>query len=181
MKLAELKNTVVIPEGVTVSVNGNEIKAKGAHGEIVKKWNDPSVSIKVEGDNVVISAKNASKKQKRMVVTMKSHIINMTEGVKNNNESKLKICSSHFPMQVSMEGNIFIVKNYLGEKVPRKIDMPKDVQIKIQGDKITITGPDVEMVGTAVSKIEQLCRITNRDRRIFQDGIFLTERNGKGI
>ncbi|MBN2420895.1 50S ribosomal protein L6 [Candidatus Woesearchaeota archaeon] len=181
MKLDELKNTVVIPEGVSIIINGNTINAKGPHGEVSRKWNNPRIFVKVDGNNAVIIAKNASKKEKRMLVTVKAHIKNMIDGVNKNNECKLKICSSHFPMQVAMEGNTLVVKNFLGEKVARKTTLPKDVQVKIQGDKISLTGPDIETVGMSVSKIEQLCRITNRDRRIFQDGIYLIEKNGRAL
>jgi large subunit ribosomal protein L6 len=181
MKVPELKQTVKIPEGVTVTVVGKIIKAKGPHGEAQRTWNEPRVVIAVAGNAVILISKDASKKQKRVLHTMESQIKNIVEGVKNNNEYKLKICASHFPMQVSMEGTTMIVKNYFGEKIPRKSKPLHDVQIKIQGDKITVTGPDVEKVGEAVSKIEQTCRIANRDRRVFQDGIFLIEKNGKAI
>jgi large subunit ribosomal protein L6 len=181
MKLTELKQTVTVPEGVSVIMQSHELKAKGPHGEISRIFNDPKVSVKVEGNSIVVVAKNASKKQKRIIATTKAHIKNMVNGVKNNNEYKLKICSSHFPMQVSLEGTTLIVKNYFGEKVPRKTSLPKDVKVQVQGDKITVTGPDIEKVGDAMSKIEQVCRITNRDRRRFQDGIFLIEKNGKAI
>ncbi len=181
MKLKELKQSVNILDGVTVKVVGNVVTAKGPHGEVSRKWTEPKVSIVVEGNKVIVSSKNATKNQKRMVATMKAQIKNAVEGVKNNNEYKMKVCSSHFPIQVSMEGQTFIVKNYFGEKVPRKTTLTKDVQVKIAADKITITGPDVEKVGQTAGKIEEVCRITNRDRRRFQDGIYLTERNGNSI
>ncbi len=181
MKLAELKQTVNILEGVTVTCDKKKITAKGPHGEVSRALNDPKILVVIEGSKVLISAKNATKNHKRSIATTRAQIRNIIDGVKNNNEYKLKICSSHFPMQVSTEGTTFIVKNYFGEKVPRKTNLPKEVTVKIQGDKITITGPDVERVGQAASCIEQVCRITNRDRRVFQDGIFLIERNGKAI
>ena len=181
MKLQELKQTVNILEGVAISIDGNVITAKGPHGEVNRRWKEPKVSIKVEGNQVVLLAKNASKKQKRIISTMKAQIKNIINGVKNNNEYKLKICASHFPMQVSTEGRTFIVKNLFGEKIPRKTELLKDVQVKVQGDKITISGPDVEKVGETATKIEQVCRITNRDRRVFQDGIYLIERKGKVV
>lgn len=181
MKIPELKQTTPILEGVTVSVEGTIVTVKGAHGELTRTFDDPWVTITVEDGAVALSAKNASKNQKRSIATARSQIKNMILGVKNNNEYTLKICSSHFPMQVALEGNTFVVKNFFGEKVPRKTELSKDVEVKIQGDKISVTGPDVEKVGQTAGKIEQSCRITNRDRRIFQDGIYLTSRNGDTI
>ena len=181
MRIAELKETVNIPEGVQVKVDKNTVTAKGQHGESIRSWKEPKVGIKLEGNQVVISSKNATKKQKRVISTMKSHVKNIIDGVKNGNEYKLKVCASHFPMQVAMEGHTLVIKNFFGEKIPRKTILSKDVQIKIQGDKISVTGADVEKVGETSARIEQTCRITNRDRRVFQDGIYLIEKNGKAI
>jgi large subunit ribosomal protein L6 len=181
MRIDELKETVNIPDGVEVKVEGNIIIATGQHGQARRSWIEPKVSIWVEGKQVAIGSKNATKKQKRIISTMKSHVQNIIAGVKNNNEYKLKICASHFPMQVVMEGGKLVIKNFFGEKIPRKTELPKEVQIKIQGDRISVSGPDVEKVGEATSIIEQACRIANRDKRVFQDGIFLTEKNGKPI
>ncbi len=181
MRIAELKKTINIPEGVSVSVHNNHVTVKGTHGEVKRSWSEPRVSVKVEGNVISISSKDATKRQKRVISTVRSHLGNAVDGVKNNNEYKLKICASHFPMQVSVEGNILVVKNFFGEKIPRKSELPKDVQVKVQGDKIIVTGPDVEKVGQAASTIEQICRVVNKDKRVFQDGIFLIERNGKSI
>lgn len=181
MNVPELKQTVKILEGVTVTIHGSITTIKGQHGTITHNWNDPRISLAVENSTVIVSSKNATKKQKRILMSIAAHTKNAINGVKNNNEYKLKICASHFPMQVSMEGSIIVIKNFFGEKIPRRTELPKEVQIKIQGDKISITGPDIEKVGQTASKIEQVCRIANKDRRVFQDGIFLIERNGKPV
>ena len=181
MRLAELKQTIAIPEGVSVSVYHNKIAAKGQHGEAHRTWSEPKVDVKIEGNQVVVSAKNATKNQKRIISTLKAQIKNIINGAKSGNEYKLKVCASHFPMQVAMDGATLVVKNFFGEKIPRKVQLNKDIQVKVQGDKIIVSGPDVDKVGETASRIEQLCRITNRDRRVFQDGIFLIEKNGKAI
>lgn len=179
MKLAEIKETVPISEGVTVAAEGNTITAKGKFGEAKRFCNDPRISIKIEGNNVVLLAKNASKKHKRLIAAMASHIENIIYGAKNNNEYRLKICASHFPMQVSMEGNTIVVKNLFGEKIPRRTELSKDVKVAVQGDKIIVAGPDIEKVGETAARIEKTCKITGRDKRVFQDGIYLVERNGR--
>ena len=46
---------------------------------------------------------------------------------------------------------------------------------------IIAKGANIEIVSSVASDIEQLTRITNRDRRIFQDGIYITHKAGKEI
>ena len=55
------------------------------------------------------------------------------------------------------------------------------MKVNVKGTDIIVEGVDIEKVGQAAGKIEQLCRITNKDRRIFQDGIYIVEKNGKEL
>jgi large subunit ribosomal protein L6 len=53
--------------------------------------------------------------------------------------------------------------------------------VKVEGDIVLVESCDKELAGQTAADIEQLTRISNRDKRIFQDGIWLTERFGKHI
>ncbi len=59
------------------------------------------------------------------------------------------------------------MQNFLGEKVPRVIKLKQGVDVKIEGQEITVESPDKELAGQTAAAIEQLCKITKRDRRIF--------------
>ena len=103
------------------------------------------------------------------------------KGVVEGHVYQLKICSSHFPMSAAVNNGEFSVKNFLGEKVPRTIKIKENVDVKVEGDIITVESPDKELAGQTAASIEQLCKITNRDRRIFQDGIYIISKAGKEI
>ncbi len=126
-------------------------------------------------------SKNATKKQKTMMGTFRAHVRNMISGVLKLHYYKLKICSGHFPMNVAVKGNEFIVKNFLGEKVPRIIKIPESVSVKVDGDIVLIESPSKELAGQCATLIEQMTRITNRDRRIFMDGIWMIDQDGNEI
>jgi len=93
----------------------------------------------------------------------------------------MEICNIHFPMNVKVEGNRMIIKTFLGEQVDRTAKILPNVNVDIKGNKITITSHDKEAAGQTAANIETATKVKGRDRRIFQDGIFLTERNGEKI
>lgn len=177
----DLKEEIVIPQGVQVSVGYGNVTVKGPKGEVSKALLHPRILIIVEKDKVVLVSKEATKREKKMVYTFRAHINHMIKGVLDSHVYKLKICSSHFPISVSFSNNVFSVKNFLGEKIPRTCKIRPGVDLKIDGDVIIVESIDKELAGQTAASIEQLCKITNRDTRIFQDGIYLIMKAGKEL
>ena len=181
MVMPDIKETVSIPEGVEVQIEGNIVSVKGEKGENSRKLVYPKMIIKKEENKVVLEFKKPTKREKRMANTFKAHIKNLMKGVKEGFLYKLKICSSHFPMSVKVEGNQVVISNFLGEKIPRKAGIVEGVNVKIEGDEILVEGVDKEKVSLTAGRIEQATRITNRSRIVFQDGCFITSKDGKEI
>ena len=102
----------------------------------------------------------------------------MIKGSSQNHVYTMKICSGHFPMNVTVDSSNVMIKNFLGEKVPRKARILDGVKVQVQGDIILVNGLDKEKVGQTAATIEQTTRITNKDRRIFQDGCYIISKPG---
>ncbi|MBI4016236.1 MAG: 50S ribosomal protein L6 [Candidatus Aenigmarchaeota archaeon] len=172
----DFTETVAVPEGITVEASANSVKIKGPKGELSRRFVIPKISIEAKDGNVILSSKSATKREKSKLYATRAHINNMLKGVQAPFVYVLKICSGHFPMNVSLAGSKLSVKNFLGEKIPRITEIPQGVAVKIEGDKITVTSIDTELGGRTSSNIEQLTRIARRDRRIFQDGIYIIQK-----
>lgn len=170
-------------DGVTISVDRNLITVSGPKGEIKRKFMYPPILFKLNDIGLEISAvgKKPLKKDKMFINTYKAHIKNMITGVKEGYVYKLKICSGHFPMTVVVQGKEVLVKNFFGEKVPRKSKILDGAKVSVSGDIITVEGYDKEVVGLTAARIEQSTRIRKRDRRVFQDGCFIIEKAGKNL
>jgi len=82
----------------------------------------------------------------------------------------------HFPMNVKAEEKKIIIKSFLGETTVREAAVLDGVKVDISGNKIVVTGPDIEATGQTAANLEKATRLTGRDRRIFQDGIFITKK-----
>ena len=105
----------------------------------------------------------------------------MAKGVLEGYKYTLKICSGHFPMNVSVGGGQLIVKNFFGEKVPRTLEFSKSAKVTIEGEIIHVESTDKEIAGQVAAAIEQLTRRPGFDTRVFQDGIYITNKDGKDI
>ena len=181
MKIPKLTENIEILEGVQVDATGMTIKVKGTKGEIERTFMFPKIKSKVDGNKLVLTVLNATKREKMQMGTFKAHVINMIKGVVEGHKYKLKICSGHFPMNVSINGDIFTIKNVLGEKIPRTVKIKEGATVKIEGTEVTVESVDIENAGQVAADIEQLTRITNRDIRIFQDGIYIVFKSGKEL
>lgn len=177
----EIFQKIEIPSGVEVDIDGNIIVVKGKEGENARRFDVTNVEFKKQGNEIIIGHKKATKKEKKIINTIAAHIKNMIEGVQKKFEYKLKTVFSHFPITVEMKGNDVLVKNFLGEKTPRKTTVPEGVNVKVDKENITISSTDKELAGKAAANFENVTRIRMRDRRIFQDGIFIISKAGRDI
>jgi large subunit ribosomal protein L6 len=164
-----------------VEVNGREVVVTGGGKENRRYFKAKHVEIKKEDGTVNVYTNSPKKSDRADVGTVMGHIKNMVLGIEKGVEYKLKVVYSHFPMTVKLEGKLLTVENFLGEKNPRSLKIVDGVNVDIKGQDITLKGHDKEMVGLCASQIEQICRVNRLDRRVFQDGIYITEKNGKAI
>ena len=165
-----------IPEGVTIVVEGNAVTVKGDKGEASRRLADPLITIKQAEGNLVLQSKENTKKNKRVVNTFKAHMLNLFTGVTAGFTYKLKVCSGHFPMTVKQEGEKIVISNFLGEKVPRVARIMPNTQVKIEKETITVEATNIEDAGQTAANLERATKIKNRDRRVFQDGIYITQK-----
>lgn len=181
MHLELLQEKIALPSGVTVSVTGTNVHVKGPKGESTRIIGSRNVVFKVEGNQVTVSAHHATKNDKRMLQTNAAHLRNMIKGAHEGHVYKLKICSGHFPMSVTLKGDLFEVKNFIGEAVPRQLKVRQGVKVTIAGTDITVESPNKEWAGSQAAAIELLTRRPGFDTRVFQDGIYIVEKDGKKV
>ena len=177
----EFIREIEIPEGVEVKLDGDMLNVKGSEGEISRMFKTGKINFEIKDKKIILSDKKATKNEKRIINTFTAHMKNMIKGVSKKFEYKLKICSGHFPITVKIEGNKAIIKNFLGEKVDRGCDIPKGAEIETSKEFITIKSVDKEIDGQAAANFEMETKIRNKDRRIFQSGIFIINKSGKKI
>ncbi len=120
-------------------------------------------------------------------------IIGVTKGFRY----KMRYVYAHFPINVNFldDGTVVEIRNFLGEKVVRKVPMLDGVSVdhsKNQKDELTLEGTfhgasvfgswliclgnSLENVSQSAASIQQSCAVKNKDIRKFLDGIYVSQR-----
>ena len=169
----EIKEVIEL-QGTTAEIKNRVVTLKKDGAEISRKYS--GFEIKQEGENLILINEKATKTEKKLIKTIAAHLRNAVKGLQEKFVYELKICYVHFPVTVDVKGNELIIKNFLGEKVPRIAKIPQGVEVKINNDIITVVSHDKELAGQTAATIEKTSKIKYRDRRVFQDGIFITKK-----
>jgi large subunit ribosomal protein L6 len=172
---------VSIPDNVKAKKEGNLLTIKGPKGECKRVFAQPILTVEVKEKVISLSTKTSTKEEKKKIYANEEHIKNMIIGVTEGHSYILKVCTGHFPMTVTATQGQLVVKNFLGEKFPRTLKLKQGVTVKVEGDKINISCPDKDLAGTTASDIEQLTKRPGFDTRIFQDGLYIINKDGKEI
>lgn len=165
-----------IPSDVTARQDRFDLTVAGPEGEVTRRLWYPDVSVSVTDDSVVIESDRSDAKASAVMGTFESHVRNLFHGVTEGWEYEMEIVYSHFPMQVRVEGDEVVIENFLGERAPRRTTIHGDTDVAIDNERVTLSGPDKEAVGQTAADIEQLTIISDKDTRVFQDGVYITQK-----
>src|SRR3989339_1391396 len=165
-----IEEKVELPEFVEATINWPSLKVKGPKGQLEREFKGSLlrfVSIEKEGGSIIIKSSSNRRKVKALVGSMKAHIRNQIIGVTKGYTYKLKMHYIHFPMTMEIKGNQVIVKNFLGERTLRKCTIVGKCKVENKKDEVTVTGTNKDDVAQTAASIENTCRLTGKDRRVF--------------
>ncbi|MCW1293793.1 MAG: 50S ribosomal protein L6 [Candidatus Parvarchaeota archaeon] len=157
-------------------INGDEISVKGQKGELKTRIPYPFISVKKDGNDLLIECKKDVDYQKAIAGALAAQVRNMVQGVREGYTAELELVYMHFPASMKVIGNKLVVENFVGERKAREIIIPDGVKIQVHGTKIILEGIDKYKVGQAAGTIEKKVQIKNKDRRVFKDGVFITRK-----
>ena len=127
----DILETVKLPETVNADIDGYRVKISGPKGDVIRRMASKLVSIKVEDNKVILIPASQNRKCRRVANTFRAHIKNSIRGVMHGFEYKLKICSGHFPMNVTVDKSYVKVSNFLGEKMPRLGRIIEEIKVRV--------------------------------------------------
>jgi len=145
-------NPVVIPSGVTVTVNDNTITVKGKLGELTQSFD--VVEVKVEEGNVYVTRPSDNKESKAKHGLYRSLVNNMIEGVSKGWTKELELVGVGY--RASNQGNTLELA--LGFSHNIVMSLAPEVTVETVSDKgknpiIKLTSFDKQLVGQVAAKI----------------------------
>jgi large subunit ribosomal protein L9e len=152
----------------------------GPRGELKRDFSHVNMDLrKVGKDKIQVDLWFANRKELACVRTICSHLDNMCVGVTNGFIYKMRFVYSHFPINVTLTGRTVEIRNFLGEKRVRKIELLPGVEYVRSStvkDQIELSGNDIALVSLTAAKIQQATNIRHKDLRKFLDGIYVSEK-----
>mgnify|MGYP000893699907 FL=1 len=177
-KLDHISNSIPLPEGVSASIEGEVVTISKEGESLSREFRHHKVEIRSVEGGLEVFVNLPRRSDKALAGTWAAHLRNMARGVDEGFEYRLKAVFSHFPMSLKVDGKQFTITNLFGEKVPRVAKLPwNEVEVRVENKTdVVVKGADREKVGQTAANIEGACKIKKRDRRVFQDGVYIVSK-----
>ena len=149
--MSRIGNRVLtIPEGVSVTVNGNIVSVKGPKGELSTEINR-NITVVVEGNEVKVTRKNDN--FKIFHGTANANIRNMIIGVSEGYEKKLESIGVGY--RFALKGNELVVT--AGYSHPVNVEIPAGITLESPSNtELTVKGIDKCQVGEFAANIRKI-------------------------
>jgi large subunit ribosomal protein L6 len=146
-------NPITIPEGVTVTLNGEVITVKGKLGELTQEI-DASISVTIADNTVSFTRGSDDKEHRAKHGLYRSLVANMIEGVLNGYTKKLELRGVGY--RATTQGNTLDISTGYSHNIV--FDIAPEVKVIAETEKgkaptITITGCDKQLVGAVAARI----------------------------
>ena len=145
------KKSIAIPEGITATLDGQKVTAKGPMGELTFVVND-EVLVKMEDGGFQVNPKNNTKNALSQWGMSRTMISNIFAGVKDGFSKTLEINGVGY--RAAMKGNKLQLQ--LGFSHEVLYDIPEGVNVKVtKPTEIVVSGFDKQKVGQVAAEIRK--------------------------
>ncbi|KAF1293482.1 50S ribosomal protein L6 [Candidatus Enterococcus leclercqii] len=140
---------VVLPAGVEVKQDGNNITVKGPKGELTRPFSS-DIKMNIEGNEVTFTRPNDSKEMKTIHGTTRANFNNMVVGVSEGFQKALELQGVGYRAQLQGKKLVLAV----GYSHPVEIDAPAGIEIEVPSNtSIIVKGINKEVVGELAANI----------------------------
>jgi large subunit ribosomal protein L6 len=146
------RKPVAVPKGVTLTLNGQVMSAKGPKGELSRTFH-PEMKLALEGSQVVVTRPSEEARHKALHGLTRTLVQNMVDGVATGFTTVLEIQGVGFKAEAKPTG----LQLSLGFSHPVHYPAPKGIKFTVDNNTIVkIEGSDKELVGQVAAEIRSL-------------------------
>jgi len=165
----------------TISIKSRVVSMKGPRGELTRDFKHMDVDLQLvdEGKKLRVDMWFAKRKQLAAVRTICTHINNMQVGLTQGFRYKMRFVYNHFPINATINGQVFEVRNFVGQRIAFKCECPPSVKLTRSDDvkdQLELEGNDIVEVSLSAARIQQMTKVKRKDIRKFLDGIYVSEK-----
>lgn len=143
---------ITIPNGVKLHVSDGTVRVEGPKGTLSRRL-EPEVSVTTEGNTVVLTRRDDSRRARGMHGLMRKLLANMVEGTGKGFQRVLEITGVGY--RAEARGNILFLT--LGYSHPIAFQLPEGVTAKVERQVVvTLEGSDREVLGQTAAAIRRL-------------------------
>jgi large subunit ribosomal protein L6 len=143
------KKPVSIPDGVTVTVEGQRVTVKGPKGTLHREIH-PEMALRLEGSELTVARPSDAQQHKALHGLSRTLIANMVEGVSKGYEKVLEIQGVGYKAETNAKGITMIV----GYSHPVPYPAPAGITLTIENNTVVrVAGADKEMVGQVAAEL----------------------------
>lgn len=145
------KQPIAVPSGVEVKIGEGRIDVKGPKGQLSTPMCD-CLNYELVDGHVTITRKDDERFTRAQHGLRRTLLSNCVEGVSKGFSRTLEVIGVGY--KVAAKGSN--IELALGFSHPVVVELPKGIEAKVDGQKLTLSGADKELVGETAAKIRRL-------------------------
>ena len=145
------KQPIELPKGVEVKLGEDMVEVKGPKGTL----QTPICSLlnyEIADGHLIITRKDDTRESNAQHGLRRTLLANCIEGVSKGFSKTLEVIGVGF--KVAVKGNIIDLS--VGYSHPVLLELPKGLEAKAEGTKLTISGMDKELVGEFAARVRRV-------------------------
>lgn len=147
------KKPIPVPDGVSVSIDGQDVAVKGPKGELHHRVH-PAIGLKQEDGNVLVERPSDESEHRALHGLTRALVANMVTGVSDGFRKTLRIEGVGYTSE--MRGEDLVMK--LGYSHEIVVNPPEGITFTVEdrGATIHVQGIDKQVVGQVAANIREL-------------------------
>jgi large subunit ribosomal protein L6 len=145
------KMPITVPKNVTVDIGDSRVRVKGPKGELERQV-PRQIRVVAEDGTLRVERSSDEPTQRSLHGLTRSLIANMVTGVTEGFSRRLEVNGVGYRAAVSA-GNLVL---QVGYSHPVLVPALAGISFAVQGNAITITGADKEMVGEVAAQVRRV-------------------------